>query len=1026
MWLKRTFRLGRYCLVWAVLALSLVWVLAAASAHAAMPVAGDSITNIAGGAYLYKAREIRTNSNAVITQVAEKSGVVLTDGDEKLVMPGATVYFPHVLTNTGNAADGYTLQVYGLGGGGVASFESTCQIFADDDEDGRPDSTEPLKAGDCTAAGVSYAMPASFKLASDASYHFVVAVKAKATGTAAGHQVALTVKAASLRDNTVVTNGKIDKATIVTGDKGFFEVIKTVDKSSAAQGEVLTYTFRITNYGAAGGTTITDEIGKASDTTAAPKWDTTNLSYDPGSGKWTGVGNLTDDVGNSESADTTRRPVLKYSAVLDTGTNVTNVKIELAEVQPATPQIITFRVKVKDAATVGGAHSKNMANYIVTGAAAATGECQPPGTDCRYNDTNSATTTVKPKYKVVLNGADPPSSLAGIDGTAGTPNATVDDTARLENPGDAIPGGRLRFKSSVWNNGNAEDIVRLSVKDSNGRGTFPDKTAVVFFEEDGIRPLPFGLTPPIAPSKSFTFVTVVFLPSDAPAGGRDFEVDVIGTSTKDTSEPPSRDAVKIKLGALREAILEFAQKAEGTLTGSVAVVTKCALGSPSCDNAGGSMVGTTQAVFPLFVRSDVAHTFALSAAANADFTEAVDAAKWEVKFYEPATRGSCVDGGALKVKGQITKFDHDGNAGTDTMKRFFHAACAVVTQKPGAPIGTGEFYFRVRDDSPPYKQAKLRDQVVVPGKYSISLSPASVMGQVFKESPSVDYQYLLRNEGNAPLRCKFVPTITATTATAGRLGWTAVLRLDKGDAMAGTTAAVPAAADLVSFENGVIPAGAQYVGTGSGASAGGVLDARKELRLILKVTASPADLEQTSANVTDQREVTITPTNCEDGTPPPAAVKTVVTTTVIGGKLKVVLTQAAYPTCSNTPAGTPPLLANYSDQPLGRGTAGGGVKPGQCVCYRVVAKNMNTNTPGAAGAAGVEETTLTDVKVTNPIPAYTKLNAAAECTTTATGGVAAAGRELGNVGFTGELRCGVASLPAQESVEMKFCVKIDE
>ena len=1023
MWLKRTFRLGRYCLVWAVLALSLVWVLAAASAHAAMPGAGDSITNIAGGAYFYKTKEIRTNSNAVITQVAEKSGVVLTDGDEKLVMPGGTVYFPHVLTNTGNAADGYTLQVYGLGGGGLGSFESICQIFADDDGDGRPDSTDFLKDGDCTGAGVSYAMPASFKLASstsssgafssDASYRFVVAVKAKATGTTAGHQVELTVKATSLRDNTVFTSGKINKATIVTGDKGFFEVIKTVDKSSAAQGEVLTYTFRITNYGAVGGTTITDKIGAAFDTTAAPKWDTTNLSYDPGSGKWTGVGNLTDDVGNSESTDATRRPVLKYSAVRDTGTGVTEVKIELAEVQPAAPQIITFKVKVKDTATVGGAHSKNVANYIVTGAAAATGNCPPPGTDCRYNDTNSATTTVKPKYKVVLNGADPPSSLAGIDGTAGTPNATVDDTAKLENPSDAVPGRMLRFKSYVWNNGNAEDIVRLSVKDSNGRGTFPDKTAVVFFEEDGIRPLPFGLTPPIAPNKSFTFVTAVFLPSDAPADGTNFEVDVIGTSTKDTSEPPSRDAVKIKLGALRAAILEFAQKANGTLTGSDAVVTKCALGSPSCDNAGGSMVGTTQAVFPLFVRSDVARTFALSVAANATFTEVVDAAKWEVKFYEPETRGSCVDGsGALRVKGQITKFGHDGIAGADTAKIFFHAACAVVTQKPGAPIGTGDFYFRVRDDSQLNKDAKLRDQVVVPGKYSISLSPASVMGQVFKGSPSVDYQYLLRNEGNAPLKCKFVPTITAT---AGRLGWTAVLQLDKGDAMAGTTAAVPAAADLVPFQGGVIPAGAQYVGTGSGASAGGVLDARKELRLILKVTASPADLEQTNVNVTDQREVTITPTNCEDVTPPPAAVKTVVTTTVIGGKLKVVLTQAAYPTCSNTPVGTPPSPADYSDQPLGRGTAGGGVKPGQCVCYRVVAKNMNDE--------GGE--VLTDVKVTNPIPAYTKLNAAADCTTTATGGVAA-DKQLGNVGFTGELKCGVASLAAQGSVEMKFCVKIDE
>ena len=55
---------------------------------------------------------------------------------------GATVYLSHTLTNTGSLADTYTLSVTPFSTGGW-SFTSA-QLFADNNNDGLPDSATPL------------------------------------------------------------------------------------------------------------------------------------------------------------------------------------------------------------------------------------------------------------------------------------------------------------------------------------------------------------------------------------------------------------------------------------------------------------------------------------------------------------------------------------------------------------------------------------------------------------------------------------------------------------------------------------------------------------------------------------------------------------------------------------------------------------------------------------------------------------------------------------------------------------------
>ncbi len=1002
MWLKRTFRLGRYGLVWAVLALGLVWALAAAPARAAAPVAGELIRNVAGGAYNYRGAAITMNSNAVLTRVDEKSGLILAQNNNKTVPPGGTVYFPHMLTNTGNVADAYTLEVLELDGAG---FQTSCAIYADVNNDGVPDdSVTPLaRADSCTGAAAALSRTLA-AVAPGASYSFLVAVTAKADA-AQGGRATIKVKATSPA-RAGVTASDVNDDTVTVSRTAAFEVTKEAEGSAVSPGGEFTYTFTITNRGGeAGETTVTDKIGV--DSGGRERVDTTGLEYVRDSGRWSaGTAVLSDgDMGDetdSGAAGTLRYTVTRIDRATVPGAveGAQEVKFVLRNVPAGGRHTVRFKVKVKSDAQAGGAHVRNRASYTSPGTCTGVGTVKECFTDI-------VPFTVNAQYSVVLNNvATRPAGLAagadlpGTDTEMGKPNNDTHD--RVEVP-DAVAGSRVVFTNYVWNTGNTADTVRISAVAPN---TFPSGSRVEFFEDGGLLRLIENTTPSIPPGGVYKFVTAVSLPTELGTTPPPYVLDVVGTSVgAPVGAARSRDAVANRLLAVTSAQIEIAHSLDGTRTGGgtgklmTGVVTKCTLSSAtrlgSCDNAGGSAAVPGKAVFPVFVRSNSPRTFRLYAYDNPDLTSPAANADWGVEFFLPDptdTAGTCVDGNNLKIGAAFVSSRHDGNAGTATAKRFVHIACAVVSAK-GTSAAERDFYFKVVDAMEPTAYRALQDRVEVSGLSAISFGPNGT-GQVFRGRTSMEYVHTLKNTGNKDLTCTFPANVTG-----GRANWTYVLYLDKdnkGDASTYTTA----------FD-GAIPAGVQYTDGTTGSV--GVLGIGKSLRLILKVTA-PAD---EAVGAKDERTVTITPACTGAGAVTPGAQSVVDTTTVLEGMLDLKLTQAAYTSCADTPAGAPPLLTSYTDQQLGHGGATG-IKPGQCVCYRVTAMNLPSNADA-----------ITDVNVTNAIPANTTIFTPATCS----GGSADVVPTLGEAGSRGHretVRCSVASLPSGRSFTMGFCVKIDD
>jgi len=243
----------------------------ARTAHAAPP-AGTPIGNQATATYLDATSTTYTvTSNLVTTIVQQVASLTLTAPGVRTAAPGAGVVFPHVLTNTGNGTDDFSLAWANLGGD---NFDlSGLAIYADADGNGVPDNFVPLAStGPVVAGGV---------------FRFVV------VGSVPGTQIGGDVALASLTATSVFDNAQTASNTDqvnVTGNA----VISVTKSISAPSGNSpsgpYTYTLSYNNSGnsTATGVRLTDLIPAG-------------MTYVPGSARWsvTGAAVLTD----ADSAD---------------------------------------------------------------------------------------------------------------------------------------------------------------------------------------------------------------------------------------------------------------------------------------------------------------------------------------------------------------------------------------------------------------------------------------------------------------------------------------------------------------------------------------------------------------------------------------------------------------------------------------------------------------------------------------------------------------------------------------------------
>lgn len=931
--------------------LTLSFLFGSSAVMAAAPPANTIIGNQASATYLDPngASQLAT-SNLVQTTVQQVGSFTLdtvatvttTVINTKTGAAGSTVYAPHVLTNTGNGTDTFSLSIAAPAS---PNGFTQVQVFADANGDGLPDSTTPL----CAAVPAATCnVPAQTVAGNNGVFQFVVAysIPGTATGASFTSPVSATITAtptttalyttgntsAADVDQVNLTSGAAFNATkglavppipwsanggtwptvAATGPRSLASCAATVAGASAPGAGCVysVYTLNFNNSGAAAGMfAITDTLPSG-------------FTYVPGSAVWSSAaGTALTDAAAGDPAG------IDFQAA---GNKVTAVVTSLSA---NASQTISFVVMVNSTAAIGTSTTTNTATYNPLDATGST-STTPIGTT---STTNPASFTVTGTFGIVL-GSTAGTATTSLDASAGVPNATANDTTTIAS---AAAGSTVKFAQSVFNIGNANDIVNLTA----ALGSFPAGSTFKFFAADGLTPLidnnSDGVvdTGPIAAGTSLVVVVAATLPSPAIIPTGPFSAIVTGTSAGDSTKVEStRDTITAIVGVL----VDLTNTASGNgVVGSTANGDVGTGPSPQPTTTTATPAGTG-ALFPLFVKNNdtAANTYSLAASQTASFPGSLPAG-WTVKFV--ASGGTC-------VSPAITSVAVAANGGQTRVE-----AC-VTPPASQVPVSGLLIYFQVRSTLATSTGAIAIDTktdavtVTLAATYSATLTPNN-LGQL-APGGTIVYSHTLTNTGAQS--CSGPYTVTATLPPADvTAGWTTALYIDNNG-------------------DGQIDAGDTLIA----AAVAGPLLASGTQKLLVKVFAPGG----AAAGATDTATVTVTfpagATSC--GTPSATDLSTVVT-----GQMRLDKLQALDAACTGTvvPVAAAALAA----------------KPGQCIVYRIVATNqgaapvtqmsINDAVPAYTSLTGATQPAAQCSSV-NTAPLLTNANYAATATTVSCGPVA--------------------------------------
>ncbi|MGB7740518.1 MAG: hypothetical protein WBM03_15525 [Steroidobacteraceae bacterium] len=719
---------------------------------AALPPANSVIGNQASATYTDAAGQSNVaTSNLVETTVQQVGSFTLTQDNSKTAAVGNTVYMSHVLSNTGNGTDTFTLTLANVAG----TFETSgVAIYADANFDGVPDNTTAL----CTGYPCSYAPPA---LAAGGTFGFVVSMAVP--GTAANgntDSVTVTGTAGTPALYSTSTRSNTDTLAVTTG--AAFQVNKSVNTSFGPTGVVLTYTLTYRNIGAAAGNlALADVIGSGA---------TVGLAYVAGSAAWSaGATTLTDAYTVGTPDATVGGSEVHYQATT-TGVQ-TNIRATFTNIAPNVTGTVTFQVNVLGTATTGTASTTNTATF---GADADS----DPTNNTLTQLTNPSPYDVQASAGLVFN--DGGSSTDGGNVRPAANDADSPNNADLSYVASASPGQTRSFDNYVWNKGTATDTFNIKVT-APGSPSWPAGTTFQLYKLDGASPMTDSNgdgtpdTGPLAPGASYKVVLRVTLPANAcdptcPSGP--FDVQKTATSVND---PAQSNVTFDRLGSLVAPVVDLANS---TGTVNAAVDQDAVSGSPTTTltvASGGAVA------FDLFVRNEgpSSDTYGLGYSTS-NFAPGTIPAGWTVEF-RTTDAGTCsVSGGSV--------INAIGPLAASAEQKF----CAIVTVPVNASPGTVSVYFRAKSQVTGATNVK-RDAVTVSAVNQLTMQPNHT-GQV-APGGTVVYPHTLANTGNTTCG----PTDAFTFSVSESLqsaGWTFVLyrdvngdgAIDSGDTVVDPTA----------------------------------------------------------------------------------------------------------------------------------------------------------------------------------------------------------------------------------------------
>ncbi len=388
------------------------WVLMLASTapQAAAPIAGSYLNNQASATYtdpLNVALPV-VYSNLVEARVEQVGSFTLTSSQTRLAAPGQTTYFPHVLTNTGNGPDSFSLAV---ADGFAGSFNfSALNLYADADGDGRPDNNLPLATTGPLAPGAALRFVAAGAVPGAASVGQQDRLTVRAQGSAGGVPASAQVNT----DTAIASNNAI-----VVAAKSFNVVSGPSPFNNGGAHTKVTITYTNTGNATASGVRVDDVIGGVG---AAPAFNTSGMVYVPGSARWNDVP-LTDAPGGDPAGT-------DYAANIN-GTTA-RLGLSIASLAPNNTQTLSFLVDIVAGLAAGIAQTDNVARV-------------------GYFDgtTEQAVATNRASYDVVGAPASPDLVLAKTP--QGAPFTT---------------GFNGAYSFAVRNNGNAASLGTISVIDT--------------------------------------------------------------------------------------------------------------------------------------------------------------------------------------------------------------------------------------------------------------------------------------------------------------------------------------------------------------------------------------------------------------------------------------------------------------------------------------------------------------------------------------------------------------------------------
>lgn len=514
-----------------------------------------------------------------------------------------------------------------------------------------------------------------------------------------------------------------------------------------------------------------------------------------------------------------------------------------------------------------------------------------------------------------------------------TRNVGANDDAVLETDlgnddrveqGPVLQGATVTFEDYIWNQGNGTDTFNITYANTS----FPAGTSFTLYQADGLNVLQdtngdfIPDTGPVAAGAGYKVVVKAVLPGSVSSGTN---LDMVVTATSTATgvilvAGDQDDTVTNRVTSIIGSTVDL-QNAGGLATGTGA--------ANETVGGDGTTPFTTQTVNPGNNASFVLNVVNTSATAdNYGFLADQDGvfggvddlpAGWAVTYYQDGGAGDCSSYGAAIVN---TGTINAGATGT---------FCAVVSVPANAaPVTAQEVWFQTTSPLTGATDKKL-DALSVNTVRDIQITTNN--SNTVYPGGTVDYVHIITNNGNV-LEGDAATEVVLSSAnsTVGVNAWNTQLFYDADNN--GVLSVLEASTPITDIS--------AFVSNGAAGLAPGE-SIRIFARVQSNVNANPGD--------TDVATITLTTTGAVNGVAAPAAVLNTDTTSVIGGQVRLVKTQALDANCDGTEDGGGFVLTPLT------------AKPGACIIYRVVAENQGVSP-------------ATNVVVNDTTPTYTTLDTA--------------------------------------------------